>query len=112
MVLSVASSSANTSSVSRKALDIEGIGAITIAIRSEICVESREPGSRFWSLDYDTCFVYVAQDTLNASGEYEVSVPCIDAHEEYESKHSFGELRLKLKPSSCNAEIKNSASTT
>lgn len=67
---------------------------ITIEIKSEICVESREPGARFWSLAYDTCFTYSAIDTVDAKGEYQVAVPCTDADETYESKHDFGELRL------------------
>jgi hypothetical protein len=71
--------------------------SIIIEIRSEICVESREPGSRFWSLEYDTCFVFVSSDSLDEEGEYSVSVPCIDADKTYESQHSFGELRLVQK---------------
>jgi len=67
---------------------------IRIEVRSEICVESREPGSRFWSLDYDTCFVYLSADTLDPRGEYEVAVPSLDADRTYESSHSFGDLRL------------------
>lgn len=67
---------------------------ITIEIRSEVCVESREPGARFWSLEYDTCFVYVAVDTAGADGEYSVEVPCLDADQTYESRHAFGDLRL------------------
>lgn len=67
---------------------------VTIEIRSEVCVESREPGTRFWSLDYDTCFTYVSLDSLDAQGEYEVSVPCLDADRGYESRHAFGDLRL------------------
>lgn len=67
---------------------------ISIQIRSEVCVESREPGSRFWSLDYDTCFAYVAIDSLNEVGEYRVSVPCLDADRAYEAHHPFGDLRL------------------
>jgi hypothetical protein len=70
---------------------------IVIEIRSEVCVESREPGARFWSLDYDTCFVYQARDTVDATGEYEVSVPCLDADRTYESSFSFGDLRLVQK---------------
>jgi hypothetical protein len=68
--------------------------SIVVEIRSEICVESRESGARFWSLDYDTCFTFVARDSLDAAGEYSASVPCLDADKTYESKHSFGELRL------------------
>lgn len=68
--------------------------SIHITIRSEVCVESRAPGSRFWSLDYDTCFVYVSVDSLDDRGEYHVSVPCLDADRSYESRHSFGDLRL------------------
>jgi hypothetical protein len=67
---------------------------IAIEIKSEICVESREPGARFWSLDYDTCFAFVASDSLDAAGEYSVAVPCLDADATYESHHSFGDLRL------------------
>jgi hypothetical protein len=67
---------------------------ITIEIRSEVCVEHREPGARFWSLAYDTCFTYTAIDTVDEKGEYQVSVPCTDADATYESKNSFGELRL------------------
>lgn len=70
---------------------------IVIQIRSEICVERREPGARFWSLDYDTCFVYEASDTVDEQGEYEVSVPCLDADADYESHFSFGDLRLVQK---------------
>jgi hypothetical protein len=67
---------------------------ITVEIRSEICVESRRPGARFWSLDYDTCFVWVSRDTVDGRGEYRVSVPCLDADKKYESKDRVGELRL------------------
>lgn len=67
---------------------------ITVEIRSEICVESRLPGARFWSLDYDTCFVWVSRDTVDARGEYKVSVPCLDADKKYETKDRAGELRL------------------
>jgi len=67
---------------------------IRITIKSEVCVESREPGSRFWALDYDTCFVYVSIDSLDERGEYTASVPCLDADRSYESRHSFGDLRL------------------
>jgi hypothetical protein len=67
---------------------------IHIEIKSEICVESRNPGARFWSLDYDTCFAFVAVDTVDAQGEYSVAVPCIDADQSYESHHAFGDLRL------------------
>ncbi|MGQ0722299.1 MAG: hypothetical protein ACT4PE_12125 [Candidatus Eiseniibacteriota bacterium] len=68
--------------------------SIAIEIKSEICVESREPGARFWSLDFDTCFAFVARDSLDAVGEYSVSVPCLDADATYESRHPFGDLRL------------------
>jgi hypothetical protein len=68
--------------------------SIRIEVRSEICVESREPGSRFWSLDWDTCFVYVSVDTLDARGEYDVAVPSLDADRSYEASHSFGDIRL------------------
>ncbi|MBZ0268197.1 hypothetical protein K8I85_08570 [bacterium] len=67
---------------------------IRVTIKSEVCVESRTPGSRFWSLDYDTCFVYVAVDSLDDRGEYTASVPCLDADRSYESRHAFGDLRL------------------
>jgi hypothetical protein len=67
---------------------------IAIEIRSEVCVESRQPGTRFWSLDYDTCFSYVDIDTVDEKGEYSVSVPCLDADQSYESRHHFGDLRL------------------
>jgi hypothetical protein len=67
---------------------------ISIEIRSEICVESRAAGARFWSLDYDTCFVWVSRDSADADGTYSVSVPCLDADRTYQSQHSFGELRL------------------
>ncbi len=67
---------------------------ITVEIRSEICVESRRPGARFWSLDYDTCYVWVSRDTVDARGEYQVSVPCLDADKTYELKDRAGELRL------------------
>jgi hypothetical protein len=67
---------------------------IVIEIRSEVCVESRDPGARFWSLDYDTCFVWVARESVDARGEYSVGVPCLDADRTYESRHEFGELRL------------------
>jgi hypothetical protein len=67
---------------------------IFIEIRSEICVESREPGARFWSLDYDTCFVFVHRDTLDENGTYSVSVPSLDADVAVESRHNFGDLRL------------------
>ena len=36
---------------------------IVIEIKSEVCVESRAPGARFWSLDYDTCFAWVSRDS-------------------------------------------------
>ena len=68
--------------------------AIVIEIKSEICVESRLPGTRFWSLDYDTCFAYSTVDSLDPDGEYSVSVPCLDADRAYESSHPFGDLRL------------------
>jgi hypothetical protein len=67
---------------------------IAIEIRNEVCVESRAPGARFWSLDYDTCFVWVARDSVGANGSYSVSVPCLDADATYESSDKFGELRL------------------
>ena len=67
---------------------------ITIEIRSEVCVESRQPGARFWSLDYDTCFTYTAVDSLDEKGEYSVSVPCLDADRTYETSHAFGDLRV------------------
>ena len=67
---------------------------IVIEIKSEICVESRQPGARFWSLDYDTCFAYTAVDSVDESGEYSVSVPCLDADRAYESSHPFGDLRV------------------
>jgi len=67
---------------------------ILIEIKSEICVESREPGARFWSLEYDTCFVSASVDTVDEEGQYSVSVPCLDADATYESRHSFGDLRL------------------
>jgi hypothetical protein len=67
---------------------------ITIEVKSEICVESRRPGTRFWSLEYDTCFVFTSVDTLDRNGQYAVAVPSLDADLEYESRHSFGDLRL------------------
>ena len=67
---------------------------ITVGIRSEICVESRRPGQRFWSLDFDTCFVFVSTDTVDEYGEYAVDVPCIDADGDYEASYPFGDLRL------------------
>ena len=67
---------------------------IVIEIKSEICVESREPGARFWSLDYDTCFAYTAVDSVDATGEYSVAVPCLDADRTYESTHPFGDFRM------------------
>jgi hypothetical protein len=67
---------------------------ISIEIRSEVCVESRAPGARFWSLDYDTCFVWVSRDSVGPDGEYSVGVPCLDADATYESHEKFGELRL------------------
>ncbi len=67
---------------------------ITVEIRSEICVESRRPDARFWSLDYDTCFVWVSRDTVDVRGEYKVAVPCLDADKKYELKDRAGELRL------------------
>jgi hypothetical protein len=70
---------------------------IRIEIRSEVCVESREPGARFWSLDYDTCFVFAAVDTVDDDGEYSVSVPCLDADRDYQSRFAFGDLRLVQK---------------
>jgi len=68
--------------------------SIVIEIKSEICVESREPGARFWSLDYDTCFAYTASDSVDEKGEYAVAVPCLDPDRAYESSHPFGDLRL------------------
>lgn len=67
---------------------------IVIEIKSEICVESRQPGARFWSLDYDTCFTYTAADSVDAQGQYAVAVPCLDADRAYESSHPFGDLRM------------------
>jgi hypothetical protein len=67
---------------------------IVIEIKSEICVESREPGARFWSLDYDTCFSYTAVDSVDETGEYSVAVPCLDADRTYESTHPFGDFRM------------------
>jgi hypothetical protein len=67
---------------------------IVIEIKSEICVESRQPGARFWSLDYDTCFAYTAVDSVDETGEYSVSVPCLDPDRAYESSHPFGDLRV------------------
>ena len=67
---------------------------IDIEIRNEVCVESRAPGARFWSLDYDTCFVWAARDSVGPDGSYAVSVPCLDADATYESQEKFGELRL------------------
>ncbi len=67
---------------------------IIVGIRSEICVESRRPGQRFWSLDFDTCFVFVSADTVDEYGEYAVDVPCIDADGNYEASYPFGDLRL------------------
>ncbi len=67
---------------------------ITIEIKSEVCVESRRPGSRFWTLDYDTCFAFSQGDTVDAKGEYSLRVPCLDADRTYESRHGFGDLRL------------------
>jgi hypothetical protein len=51
---------------------------IVIEIRSEVCVESRAPGARFWSLDYDTCFVRVSRDTVSRR-HVRGQVPCLDA---------------------------------
>lgn len=67
---------------------------ITVEIKSEVCVESRAPGTRFWSLEYDTCVVYAALDSVDAEGTYQASVPCLDADKSYESRHGFGDLRL------------------
>jgi hypothetical protein len=67
---------------------------IAIEIRSEVCVESRAPGARFWSLDYDTCFVWVDRDSVGADGQYKVAVRCLDADEAYQSSDERGELRL------------------
>lgn len=67
---------------------------IRVEIRTEVCTEFRAPGSRFWSLDYDTCFVYVSADTVDSSGAYDVALPCLDADREYQGSFPFGELRL------------------
>ena len=67
---------------------------IAIEIRSEVCVESRAPGARFWSLDYDTCFVWVDRDSVGPDGQYTVAVRCLDADVSYQSKDDQGELRL------------------
>jgi hypothetical protein len=67
---------------------------IVIEIKSEVCVESREPGARFWSLDYDTCFSYTAVDSVDETGEYSVAVPCLDPDRTYESTHPFGDFRM------------------
>lgn len=67
---------------------------IRIEIRTEVCTESRPPGSRFWSLDYDTCFVFVSFDTVDAAGGYEVALPCLDADRDYQDSFPFGDLRL------------------
>jgi hypothetical protein len=71
--------------------------SISIEVRSEICVESRPPGARFWSLDYDTCFAWVARDSVKSDGSYRVSVPSLEADEACESREGFGELRLVQK---------------
>jgi|GEM_PF-3249511 hypothetical protein len=67
---------------------------IRIEVHTEVCAESRPPGSRFWSLDYDTCFTFVSVDTVDANGTYTVAVPCLDADRDYQESFSFGDLRL------------------
>jgi hypothetical protein len=67
---------------------------IRIEVHTEVCVESREHGSRFWSLDYDTCFTFVSVDTVDEKGEYSVAVPCLDADRDYQQSFPFGDLRL------------------
>ncbi len=67
---------------------------IRIELRTEMCTETRPPGTRFWSLDYDTCFTFTSADTVSATGEYSVALPCLDADRDYEGKFEFGELRL------------------
>jgi hypothetical protein len=67
---------------------------IRIEVHTEVCAESRPPGSRFWSLDYDTCFTFVSVDTVDEKGQYSVAVPCLDADRDYQESFSFGDLRL------------------
>ncbi|MDP6460751.1 MAG: hypothetical protein QGH59_03155, partial [Gemmatimonadota bacterium] len=67
---------------------------IRIEVRSEICVETRRPGARFWAMDFDTCFVYSAIDTVDSTGMYQVSVPCIDADRDYEASTPRMDYRL------------------
>jgi hypothetical protein len=67
---------------------------IRIEVHTEVCTESRPPGSRFWSLDYDTCFTFVSVDTVDANGNYTVAVPCLDADRDYQESFPFGDLRL------------------
>ena len=67
---------------------------IRIEVHTDVCIESRQPGSRFWSLDYDTCFTFVSVDTVDASGNYSVAVPCLDADRDYQQSFPFGDLRL------------------
>lgn len=67
---------------------------IRIEVHTEVCIESRPPGSRFWSLDYDTCFTFVSVDTVDTSGNYSVAVPCLDADRDYQESFPFGDLRL------------------
>ena len=67
---------------------------IRIEVHTEVCTESRPPGSRFWSLDYDTCFTFVSVDTVDEQGNYSVAVPCLDADRDYQESFSFGDLRL------------------
>jgi hypothetical protein len=67
---------------------------IRIEVHTEVCAESRPPGSRFWSLDYDTCFTFVSVDTVDEKGNYTVAVPCLDADRDYQGSFPFGDLRL------------------
>ncbi|MCA9753868.1 MAG: hypothetical protein KC591_16845 [Gemmatimonadetes bacterium] len=67
---------------------------IRVEIRHEVCVETRAPGSRFWSLEYDTCYVFVAADTLDPRGEYEISVPLLRPEKNYETSTAAGDVRL------------------
>jgi hypothetical protein len=67
---------------------------IRIEVRTEVCTETRAPGSRFWSLDYDTCFTFTSVDTVGPTGDYSVALPCIDADRDYQGSFAFGELRL------------------
>jgi hypothetical protein len=67
---------------------------IRIEVRTEVCVESRAPGARFWSLDYDTCFVFASDDTVDSTGAYSVALPCLDADRDYQDSFPFGDLRL------------------